>query len=114
MLNDLLGEGVVNKIMSNQVLGQMINKIIANKGFGDVYNQGLGSILPKSLQKELEQFGLGSLLGSRGLHNLWQKGILISWLKIMCLWITARLVTPQGELNFVAGKSIIFNGEKHH
>lgn len=74
MLNDLLGEGVVNKIMSNQVLGQMINKIIANKGFGGVYNQGLGSILPKSLQKELEQFGLRSLLGSRGLHNLWQKG----------------------------------------
>ncbi len=74
VLNDLLGEGVVNKIMSNQVLGQMINKIIADKGFGGVYHQGLGTILPKSLQDELKQLGMGSLLKPKGLHNLWQKG----------------------------------------
>ncbi|WP_241201642.1 hypothetical protein, partial [Helicobacter pylori] len=70
----LLGEGVVDKIMSNQVLGQMINKIIADKGFGGVYHQGLGSILPKPLQDELKQLGMGSLLKPKGLHNLWQKG----------------------------------------
>ncbi|UOS09341.1 vacuolating cytotoxin domain-containing protein [Helicobacter pylori] len=112
VLNDLLGEGVVNKIMSNQVLGQMINKIIADKGFGGVYNQGLGSILPKSLQKELEQFGLGSLLGSRGLHNLWQKGNFNFLAKDYVFVNNSSFSNATGgELNFVAGKSIIFNGK---
>ncbi len=111
-LNGLLGEGVVNKIISNQVLGQMINKIIANKGFGGVYNQGLGSILPKSLQKELEQFGLGSLLGSRGLHNLWQKGNFNFLAKDYVFVNNSSFSNATGgELNFVAGKSIIFNGK---
>ncbi|GAA8646246.1 hypothetical protein HpDR76_05210 [Helicobacter pylori] len=111
-LNDLLGDGVVNKIMSNQVLGQMINKIIADKGFGGIYNQGLGSILPKSLQDELKQLGLGSLLGSRGLHNLWQKGN-FNFLAKDYVFINNSSFSNAtgGELNFVAGKSIIFNGK---
>ncbi|WQV43503.1 vacuolating cytotoxin domain-containing protein [Helicobacter pylori] len=112
VLNDLLGEGVVNKIMSNQVLGQMINKIIADKGFGGIYHQGLGSILPKSLQDELKQSGLGSLLGSRGLHNLWQKGN-FNFLAKDYVFINNSSFSNAtgGELNFVAGKSIIFNGK---
>ncbi|GAA8165397.1 hypothetical protein HpDR146_07920 [Helicobacter pylori] len=111
-LNDLLGDGVVNKIMSNQVLGQMINKIIADKGFGGVYHQGLGSILPKPLQDELKQLGLGSLLGSRGLHNLWQKGN-FNFLAKDYVFINNSSFSNAtgGELNFVAGKSIIFNGK---
>ncbi|WP_121067038.1 vacuolating cytotoxin domain-containing protein [Helicobacter pylori] len=111
-LNDLLGDGVVNKIMSNQVLGQMINKIIADKGFGSVYHQGLGSILPKSLQDELKQLGLGSLLGSRGLHNLWQKGNFNFVAKDYVFINNSSFSNATGgELNFVAGKSIIFNGK---
>ncbi|MGN8328789.1 vacuolating cytotoxin domain-containing protein [Helicobacter pylori] len=111
-LNDLLGDGVVNKIMSNQVLGQMINKIIADKGFGGVYHQGLGSILPKSLQDELKQLGLGSLLGSRGLHNLWQKGNFNFVAKNHVFVNNSSFSNATGgELNFVAGKSIIFNGK---
>ncbi|EJB48067.1 vacuolating cytotoxin domain-containing protein [Helicobacter pylori] len=111
-LNDLLGDGVVNKIMSNQVLGQMINKIVADKGLGGVYHQGLGSILPKSLQDELKQLGLGSLLGSRGLHNLWQKGN-FNFLAKDYVFINNSSFSNAtgGELNFVAGKSIIFNGK---
>ncbi|MGN8386629.1 vacuolating cytotoxin domain-containing protein [Helicobacter pylori] len=111
-LNDLLGDGVVNKIMSNQVLGQMINKIIADKGLGGVYHQGLGSILPKSLQDELKQLGLGSLLGSRGLHNLWQKGNFNFVAKNHVFVNNSSFSNATGgELNFVAGKSIIFNGK---
>ncbi|MUU23588.1 vacuolating cytotoxin domain-containing protein [Helicobacter pylori] len=111
-LNDLLGDGVVNKIMSNQVLGQMINKIVADKGFGSVYHQGLGSILPKSLQDELKQLGLGSLLGSRGLHNLWQKGNFNFVAKDYLFTNNSSFSNATGgELNFVAGKSIIFNGK---
>ncbi|WQV53590.1 vacuolating cytotoxin domain-containing protein [Helicobacter pylori] len=111
-LNDLLGEGVVNKIMSNQVLGQMINKIIADKGLGGVYHQGLGSILPKSLQDELKQLGLGYLLGSRGLHNLWQKGNFNFVAKDYLFTNNSSFSNATGgELNFVAGKSIIFNGK---
>ncbi|GAA8348836.1 hypothetical protein HpDR31_04620 [Helicobacter pylori] len=112
VLNDLLGEGVVNKIMNNQILGQMINKIIADKGLGGVYHQGLGSILPKSLQDELKQLGLGSLLGSRGLHNLWQKGN-FNFLAKDYVFINNSSFSNAtgGELNFVAGKSIIFNGK---
>ncbi len=111
-LNDLLGEGVVNKIMSNQVLGQMINKIIADKGFGGVYNQGLGSILPKPLQDELKKLGMGSLLKPKGLHNLWQKGN-FSFVAKNHVFVNNSSFSNAtgGELNFVAGKSIIFNGK---
>ncbi|EMJ42804.1 vacuolating cytotoxin domain-containing protein [Helicobacter pylori] len=111
-LNDLLGDGVVNKIMSNQVLGQMINKIIADKGFGGVYHQGLGSILPKSLQDELKQLGMGSLLKPKGLHNLWQKGNFNFLAKDYLFTNNSSFSNATGgELNFVAGKSIIFNGK---
>ncbi|WRD10504.1 vacuolating cytotoxin domain-containing protein [Helicobacter pylori] len=111
-LNDLLGEGVVNKIMSNQVLGQMINKIVADKGLGGVYHQGLGSILPQSLQKELEQLGLGSLLKPKGLNNLWQKGNFNFVAKNHVFVNNSSFNNATGgELNFVAGKSIIFNGK---
>lgn len=111
-LNDLLGDGVVNKIMSNQVLGQMINKIIADKGFGGVYHQGLGTILPKSLQDELKQLGMGSLLKPKGLHNLWQKGNFSFVAKDYLFTNNSSFSNATGgELNFVAGKSIIFNGK---
>ncbi len=112
VLNDLLGEGVVNKIMNNQVLGQMINKIIADKGFGGVYHQGLGSILPKPLQDELKQLGMGSLLKPKGLHNLWQKGNFNFVAKNHVFVNNSSFNNATGgELNFVAGKSIIFNGK---
>ncbi|MGN8496798.1 vacuolating cytotoxin domain-containing protein [Helicobacter pylori] len=112
VLNDLLGEGVVNKIMSNQVLGQMINKIIADKGFGGVYHQGLGSILPKPLQDELKKLGMGSLLKPKGLHNLWQKGNFNFVAKNHVFVNNSSFSNATGgELNFVAGKSIIFNGK---
>ncbi len=112
VLNDLLGEGVVNKIMNNQVLGQMINKIIADKGFGSVYHQGLGSILPKPLQDELKKLGMGSLLKPKGLHNLWQKGN-FSFVAKNHVFVNNSSFSNAtgGELNFVAGKSIIFNGK---
>ncbi|WP_033619000.1 vacuolating cytotoxin domain-containing protein [Helicobacter pylori] len=111
-LNDLLGEGVVTKIMSNQVLGQMINKIVADKGLGGVYHQGLGSILPKSLQDELKQLGMGSLLKPKGLHNLWQKGNFNFVAKNHVFVNDGSFSNATGgELNFVAGKSIIFNGK---
>ncbi len=111
-LNDLLGEGVVTKIMSNQVLGQMINRIVADKGLGGVYHQGLGSILPKSLQDELKQLGMGSLLKPKGLHNLWQKGDFNFLAKDYLFTNNSSFSNATGgELNFVAGKSIIFNGK---
>ncbi len=111
-LNDLLGEGVVTKIMSNQVLGQMINKIVADKGLGGVYHQGLGSILPTSLQDELKQLGMGSLLKPKGLHNLWQKGNFNFVAKNHVFVNDGSFSNATGgELNFVAGKSIIFNGK---
>ncbi len=111
-LNDLLGDGVVTKIMSNQVLGQMINRIVADKGLGGVYHQGLGSILPKSLQDELKQLGMGSLLKPKGLHNLWQKGNFNFVAKNHVFVNDGSFSNATGgELNFVAGKSIIFNGK---
>ncbi len=111
-LNDLLGYGVVTKIMSNQVLGQMINRIVADKGLGGVYHQGLGSILPKSLQDELKQLGMGSLLKPKGLHNLWQKGDFNFLAKDYLFTNNSSFSNATGgELNFVAGKSIIFNGK---
>ncbi|PXA08819.1 hypothetical protein DD908_13400, partial [Staphylococcus pseudintermedius] len=77
-----------------------------------VYHQGLGSILPQSLQKELEQFGLGSLLKPKGLNNLWQKGNFNFVAKNHVFVNNSSFSNATGgELNFVAGKSIIFNGK---
>ncbi len=74
LLNEFLGQDVVKKLESQGLVSNIINNIISQGGLSGVYNQGLGSVLPPSLQNALKENDLGALLSPRGLHDFWQKG----------------------------------------
>ncbi|WP_024949070.1 vacuolating cytotoxin domain-containing protein, partial [Helicobacter pylori] len=111
LLNEFLGQDVVKKLESQGLVSNIINNIISQGGLSGVYNQGLGSVLPPSLQNALKENDLGALLSPRGLHDFWQKGY-FNFLSNGYVFVNNSSFsnTTGGSLNFVANKSIIFNG----
>ncbi len=112
LLNEFLGQDVVKKLESQGLVSNIINNIISQGGLSDVYNQGLGSVLPPSLQNALKENDLGALLSPRGLHDFWQKGY-FNFLSNGYVFVNNSSFSNAtgGSLNFVANKSIIFNGD---
>ncbi len=112
LLNEFLGQDVVKKLESQGLVSNIINNIISQGGLSGVYNQGLGSVLPPSLQKALKENDLGALLSPRGLHDFWQKGY-FNFLSNGYVFVNNSSFSNAtgGSLNFVANKSIIFNGD---
>ncbi|WP_208389892.1 vacuolating cytotoxin domain-containing protein [Helicobacter pylori] len=112
LLNEFLGQGVVKKLESQGLVNNIINNIISQGGLSGVYNQGLGSVLPPSLQNALKENDLGALLSPRGLHDFWQKGY-FNFLSNGYVFVNNSSFSNAtgGSLNFVANKSIIFNGD---
>ncbi|GAA9940337.1 vacuolating cytotoxin domain-containing protein [Helicobacter pylori] len=112
LLNEFLGQDVVKKLESQGLVGNIINNIISQGGLSGVYNQGLGSVLPLSLQNALKENDLGALLSPRGLHDFWQKGY-FNFLSNGYVFVNNSSFSNAtgGSLNFVANKSIIFNGD---
>ncbi|WQV24683.1 vacuolating cytotoxin domain-containing protein [Helicobacter pylori] len=112
LLNEFLGQDVVKKLESQGLVSNIINNIISQGGLSGVYNQGLGSVLPPSLQNALKENDLGALLSPRGLHDLWQKGY-FNFLSDGYVFVNNSSFSNAtgGSLNFVANKSIIFNGD---
>ncbi|UKJ10526.1 vacuolating cytotoxin domain-containing protein [Helicobacter pylori] len=111
LLNEFLGQDVVKKLESQGLVSNIINNIISQGGLSGVYNQGLGSVLPLSLQNALKENDLGALLSPRGLHDFWQKGY-FNFLSNGYVFVNNSSFSNAtgGSLNFVANKSIIFNG----
>ncbi|MCQ2641998.1 vacuolating cytotoxin domain-containing protein [Helicobacter pylori] len=111
LLNEFLGQDVVKKLESQGLVNNIINNIISQGGLSGVYNQGLGSVLPLSLQNALKENDLGALLSPRGLHDFWQKGY-FNFLSNGYIFVNNSSFSNAtgGSLNFVANKSIIFNG----
>ncbi|AEN17101.1 hypothetical protein HPSNT_04785 [Helicobacter pylori SNT49] len=111
LLNEFLGQDVVKKLESQGLVSNIIN-IISQGGLSGVYNQGLGSVLPPSLQNALKENDLGALLSPRGLHDFWQKGY-FNFLSNGYVFVNNSSFSNAtgGSLNFVANKSIIFNGD---
>ncbi|WP_033760854.1 vacuolating cytotoxin domain-containing protein [Helicobacter pylori] len=111
LLNEFLGQDVVKKLESQGLVNNIINNIISQGGLSGIYNQGLGSVLPPSLQNALKENNLGSLLLPRGLHDFWQKGY-FNFLSNGYVFVNDSSFSNAtgGSLNFVANKSIIFNG----
>ncbi|MGL2848647.1 vacuolating cytotoxin domain-containing protein [Helicobacter pylori] len=111
LLNEFLGQDVVKKLESQGLVSNIINNIISQGGLSGVYNQGLGSVLPPSLQNALKENDLGALLSPRGLHDFWQKGY-FNFLSNGYVFVNNSSFSNAtgGSLNFVANKSIIFNG----
>ncbi|MGL2597978.1 vacuolating cytotoxin domain-containing protein [Helicobacter pylori] len=112
LLNEFLGQDVVKKLESQGLVSNIINSIISQGGLSGVYNQGLGSVLPLSLQNALKENDLGALLSPRGLHDFWQKGY-FNFLSNGYVFVNNSSFSNAtgGSLNFVANKSIIFNGD---
>ncbi|WP_181225740.1 vacuolating cytotoxin domain-containing protein [Helicobacter pylori] len=112
LLNEFLGQDVVKKLESQGLANNIINNIISQGGLSGVYNQGLGSVLPPSLQNALKENDLGALLSPRGLHDFWQKGY-FNFLSNGYVFVNNSSFSNAtgGSLNFVANKSIIFNGD---
>ncbi len=112
LLNEFLGQDFVKKLESQGLVSDIINNIISQGGLSGVYNQGLGSVLPPSLQNALKENDLGALLSPRGLHDFWQKGY-FNFLSNGYVFVNNSSFSNAtgGSLNFVANKSIIFNGD---
>ncbi len=112
LLNEFLGQDVVKKLESQGLVNNIINNIISQGGLSGIYNQGLGSVLPPSLQNALKENDLGALLSPRGLHDFWQKGY-FNFLSNGYVFVNNSSFSNAtgGSLNFVANKSIIFNGD---
>ncbi|KHL84915.1 toxin outer membrane protein [Helicobacter pylori] len=112
LLNEFLGQDVIKKLESQGLVSNIINNIISQGGLSGVYNQGLGSVLPPSLQNALKENDLGALLSPRGLHDFWQKGY-FNFLSNGYVFVNNSSFSNAtgGSLNFVANKSIIFNGD---
>ncbi len=112
LLNEFLGQNVVKKLESQGLVNNIINNIISQGGLSGVYNQGLGSVLPPSLQNALKENDLGALLSPRGLHDFWQEGY-FNFLSNGYIFVNNSSFSNAtgGSLNFVANKSIIFNGD---
>ncbi len=112
LLNEFLGQDVVKKLESQGLVSNIINNIISQGGLSGVYNQGLGSVLSPSLQNALKENDLGALLSPRGLHDFWQKGY-FNFLSNGYVFVNNSSFSNAtgGSLNFVANKSIIFNGD---
>ncbi|WRB74921.1 vacuolating cytotoxin domain-containing protein [Helicobacter pylori] len=112
LLNKFLGQDIVKKLESQGLVSNIINNIISQGGLSGVYNQGLGSVLPPSLQNALKENNLGALLSPRGLRDFWQKGY-FNFLSNGYVFVNNSSFSNAtgGSLNFVANKSIIFNGD---
>ncbi|GAA8413306.1 vacuolating cytotoxin domain-containing protein [Helicobacter pylori] len=112
LLNEFLGQDVVKKLESQGLVSNIINNVISQGGLSGVYDQGLGSVLPPSLQNALKENDLGALLSPRGLHDFWQKGY-FNFLSNGYVFVNNSSFSNAtgGSLNFVANKSIIFNGD---
>ncbi|WP_096470231.1 vacuolating cytotoxin domain-containing protein [Helicobacter pylori] len=112
LLNEFLGQDVVKKLEGQGLVSNIINNIISQGGLSGVYNQGLGSVLPPSLQNALKENDLGALLSPRGLHDFWQKGY-FNFLSNGYVFVNNSSFSNAtgGSLNFVANKSIIFDGD---
>ncbi|GHR14755.1 vacuolating cytotoxin domain-containing protein [Helicobacter pylori] len=112
LLNEFLGQDVVKKLEGQGLVSNIINNIISQGGLSGIYNQGLGSVLPLSLQNALKENDLGALLSPRGLHDFWQKGY-FNFLSNGYVFVNNSSFSNAtgGSLNFVANKSIIFDGD---
>ncbi|WP_120826642.1 vacuolating cytotoxin domain-containing protein [Helicobacter pylori] len=112
LLNEFLGQDVIKTLESQGLVSNIINNIISQGGLSGIYNQGLGSVLPPSLQNALKENDLGALLSPRGLHDFWQKGY-FNFLSNGYVFVNNSSFSNAtgGSLNFVANKSIIFNGD---
>ncbi|GAA9338984.1 immunomodulatory autotransporter protein ImaA [Helicobacter pylori] len=109
MIGEFLGQDTLNSLESllqNQEIKSVLNKVLAAKGLGSIYEQGLGDLIPN--------FGKKGLFAPYGLSQVWQKGD-FSFNAQGNVFVQNSTFSNAngGVLSFNAGNSLIFAGNNH-
>ncbi|GAA7040234.1 immunomodulatory autotransporter protein ImaA [Helicobacter pylori] len=106
MIGGFLGQDTLNSLESllqNQQIKSVLDKVLAAKGLGPIYEQGLGDLIPN--------LGKKGLFAPYGLSQVWQKGD-FSFNAQGNVFVQNSTFSNAngGTLSFNAGNSLIFAG----
>ncbi|AFI06997.1 toxin-like outer membrane protein [Helicobacter pylori HUP-B14] len=109
MIGEFLGQDTLNSLESllqNQQIRSVLDKVLAAKGLGPIYEQGLGDLIPS--------LGNKGLFAPYGLSQAWQKGD-FSFNAQGNVFVQNSTFSNAngGTLSFNAGNSLIFAGNNH-
>ncbi|GAA7485847.1 immunomodulatory autotransporter protein ImaA [Helicobacter pylori] len=109
MIGEFLGQDTLNSLESllqNQQIKSVLDKVLAAKGLGPIYEQGLGDLIPS--------LGKKGLFAPYGLSQVWQKGD-FSFNAQGNVFVQNSTFSNAngGALSFNAGNSLIFAGNNH-
>ncbi|ANH42138.1 toxin outer membrane protein [Helicobacter pylori] len=109
MIGEFLGQDALNSLESllqNQQIKSVLDKILAAKGLGPIYEQGLGDLIPN--------LGKKGLFAPYGLSQVWQKGDFNFNAQGNIFVQNSTFSNANGgTLSFNAGNSLIFAGNNH-
>ncbi len=109
MIGEFLGQDTLNSLESllqNQQIKSVLDKVLAAKGLGPIYEQGLGDLIPN--------FGKKGLFAPYGLSQVWQKGDFSFNAQGNVFVQNSTFSNANGDtLSFNAGNSLIFAGNNH-
>ncbi len=106
MIGEFLGQDTLNSLESllqNQQIKSVLDKVLAAKGLGSIYEQGLGDLMPN--------LGKKGLFAPYGLSQVWQKGD-FSFNAQGNVFVQNSTFSNAngGTISFNAGDSLIFAG----
>ncbi|GAA9312993.1 immunomodulatory autotransporter protein ImaA [Helicobacter pylori] len=106
MIGEFLGQDTLNSLESllqNQQIKSVLDKVLAAKGLGSIYEQGFGDLMPN--------LGKKGLFAPYGLSQVWQKGD-FSFNAQGNVFVQNSTFSNAngGTLSFNAGNSLIFAG----
>ncbi|GAA9711416.1 immunomodulatory autotransporter protein ImaA [Helicobacter pylori] len=109
MIGEFLGQDTLNSLESllqNQQIKSVLDKVLAAKGLGPIYEQGLGDLIPS--------LGKKGLFAPYDLSQVWQKGD-FSFNAQGNVFVQNSTFSNAngGALSFNAGNSLIFAGNNH-
>ncbi|WQU23580.1 vacuolating cytotoxin domain-containing protein [Helicobacter pylori] len=109
MIGEFLGQDTLNSLESllqNQQIKSVLDKVLAAKGLGSIYEQGLGDLIPN--------LGKKGLFAPYGLSQVWQKGDFNFNAQGNVFVQNSTFSNANGgTLSFNAGNSLIFAGNNH-
>ncbi|KAA6494573.1 immunomodulatory autotransporter protein ImaA [Helicobacter pylori] len=109
MIGEFLGQDALNSLESllqNQQIKSVLDKVLAAKGLGPIYEQGLGDLIPN--------LGNKGFFAPYGLSQAWQKGDFSFNVQGNIFVQNSTFSNANGgTLSFNAGNSLIFAGNNH-
>ncbi|PUD57312.1 toxin [Helicobacter pylori] len=109
MIGEFLGQDALSfleSLLQNQQIKSVLDKVLAAKGLGPIYEQGLGDLMPN--------LGKKGLFAPYGLSQVWQKGDFNFNAQGNVFVQNSTFSNANGgTLNFNAGNSLIFAGNNH-